>query len=615
MAPKSPDKKEGDSSSVEKAAERLLRAQEALFAEEKPAPQARPNSIEKSVEAAPLQSSDAGGEPPPASLETPEPPLAESLPPVAPTAAPASPEPPPMADVAAPSPAPEVDVQTAPAPQTPPPQSSPPQSAEAPPPPTEIPSTSPVSEPLHAIPVSEPDVPPSPAAQAGSAEVLVSADGETVEETSRAARLADRYRDAAVTAAAPGADQNDQSVDAQTDDQIYDDQTYDDGAEEIEDTPRKRRGFFGTVWAIVRFILIGSKRVKKPGRKPRKAVKYRKPAKPGAPGPAMTGRGARARGLLGRVTAAVPRIGRVRDMKVPSGIQKRLPNRISARLSGGEAVERPEPEAVPPTAQQLRRQSADGHILRPLDLSSRTGRVIEIDVDQVRADGMVTPSGERTQIAEEFRLIKRPLLLNAFEDGADAIRNGNVIMVASSRSGEGKTFTAINLAMSIASERDLTVLLIDADVAKPDINNVLNFAADRGLVDLIADEQLDVADVMLRTSIDNLSILPAGRGHHLATELLASDRMGKLVSELSSRYPERIIVMDSPPALQSSVAGVLALNVGQILFVVEAEKTAQTAVDSAIGLVSACKNINLLLNKSRPIGSGERFGGGYGGYY
>lgn len=536
-----------------------------------------------------------------------------------------------MADVAAPSPAPEVDVQTAPvtqtpAPQTPvphspppqssPPQSLPPQSADAPPPPTEIPSTSPVSEPPHAIPVSEPDVPPSPEAQAGSAEVLVSADGETVEETSRAARLADRYRDAAVTAAAPGPDQNDQSVDAQTDDETYDDPAYDDdGAEEIEDTPRKRRGFFGTIWAIVRFVLIGSKRVKKPGRKPRKAVKYRKPAKPGAPGPAMTGRGARARGLLGRATAAVPRLGRVRDMKVPSGIQKRLPNRISARLSGGEAVERPEPEAVPPTAQQLRRQSADGHILRPLDLSSRTGRVIEIDVDQVRADGMVTPSGERTQIAEEFRLIKRPLLLNAFEDGADAIRNGNVIMVASSRSGEGKTFTAINLAMSIASERDLTVLLIDADVAKPDINNVLNFAADRGLVDLIADEQLDVADVMLRTSIDNLSILPAGRGHHLATELLASDRMGKLVSELSSRYPERIIVMDSPPALQSSVAGVLALNVGQILFVVEAEKTAQTAVDSAIGLVSACKNINLLLNKSRPIGSGERFGGGYGGYY
>lgn len=228
---------------------------------------------------------------------------------------------------------------------------------------------------------------------------------------------------------------------------------------------------------------------------------------------------------------------------------------------------------------------------------------------------MVTPFGERTHIAEEFRLIKRPLLLNAFEKGPNAIRNGNVIMVASSRSGEGKTFMAVNLAMSIASERDLTVLLIDADVAKPDIPNVLGFEADLGLVDLIADDQIDVSDVIVRTNIENLSVMPAGRPHHLATELLASERMGDLVSELSLRYPERVVIMDSPPALLSSVAGVLALNVGQTLFVVEAERTSQTAVDSAIGLVSACKNINLLLNKSRPLGGGERFGSYQSSYY
>ena len=248
-------------------------------------------------------------------------------------------------------------------------------------------------------------------------------------------------------------------------------------------------------------------------------------------------------------------------------------------------------------------------------MSRRVGRSVEIDIEKIRAAGMVTPSGERTHIAEEFRLIKRPLLLNAFEKGPNAIRNGNVIMVASSRSGEGKTFMAVNLAMSIASERDLTVLLIDADVAKPDIPNVLGFDADLGLVDLIADDRIDMSEVIMRTNIENLSIMPAGRPHHLATELLASERMGNLVSELSLRYPERVVIMDSPPALLSSVAGVLALNVGQTLFVVEAERTSQTAVDSAIGLVSACKNINLLLNKSRPLGGGERFGSYQSSYY
>ena len=299
---------------------------------------------------------------------------------------------------------------------------------------------------------------------------------------------------------------------------------------------------------------------------------------------------------------------RLRALSIRQGISENV-----AALRGEPGEQSEHDKAV--EAARRRFAAADTHIRRPLDLTARSGRTVEIDLEGVHAAGMVTPFGERTQIAEEFRLIKRPLLLNAFEKGQNAIRNGNIIMVASSRSGEGKTVTAINLAMSIASERDGTVLLIDADVAKPDIANALGFETDIGLVDLIADDRIKVSDVILRTNIDNLSVMPAGRPHHLATELLASERMAQLVSELSLRYPERVVVMDSPPALLSSVAGVLALNVGQILFVVEAERTSQTAVDSAIGLVSACKNINLLLNKSRPIGGSERFGSYYAGYY
>lgn len=384
------------------------------------------------------------------------------------------------------------------------------------------------------------------------------------------------------------------------------------------EVPPKKRGVFGAIWGVVRFLLIGKKRPKKT--RPQPASPTAAPT--GAPARAANPR--RRPRLPSRLPKGLtlPRLGIFRWMRphVAAGIGKvpglrRLTHTKAEVAAHIERVAAATPEGIAEIAAETRRSTAGSHIQRPLDMSHRVGRSVEIDIEKIQAAGMVTPFGERTHIAEEFRLIKRPLLLNAFEKGANAIRNGNVIMVASSRSGEGKTFMAVNLAMSIASERDLTVLLIDADVAKPDIPNVLGFEADLGLVDLIADDRIDMSEVIMRTNIENLSVMPAGRPHHLATELLASERMGNLVSELSLRYPERVVIMDSPPALLSSVAGVLALNVGQTLFVVEAERTSQTAVDSAIGLVSACKNINLLLNKSRPLGGGERFGSYQSSYY
>lgn len=242
----------------------------------------------------------------------------------------------------------------------------------------------------------------------------------------------------------------------------------------------------------------------------------------------------------------------------------------------------------------------------------KTSRFVEFNFEQMRSAGLVTSDADGIQVTEEFRLIKRPLLLKAFDKGPDAIPNGNVIMVASSRPGEGKTFCAVSLAMSIALERDLTVLLIDADVLKPDIANVLGFEAELGLVDLIADKTLDIPDVMLRTSVENLTILPAGRAHHLSTELLASERMESIVRDIAKRYRDRVIIVDSPPVLMSSIAGVLALHVGQILFVVEAERTAQSSLDSALALVNSCKNISLLLNKARANSGSEKFGAYYG---
>jgi len=241
-------------------------------------------------------------------------------------------------------------------------------------------------------------------------------------------------------------------------------------------------------------------------------------------------------------------------------------------------------------------------------------RPVVIDLAAMRAAGMVTDTAERSAIAEEFRFVKRPLILRASAPSKPSDKPGNLIMVSSARPGEGKTFCAINLAMSIALERDLTVMLIDADISKPSIPAVLGIEAHKGLIDLVSDDSLDVSDVLLRTNIDNLTVLPAGRSHHLATELLASDRMERLVEEVVRRYDDRLIIIDSPPVLMSSIPGVLALHVGQIVFVVQAERSTQASIDSALGLISGCENIYLLLNKTRTIAGVDNFDGYYGYY-
>jgi len=242
------------------------------------------------------------------------------------------------------------------------------------------------------------------------------------------------------------------------------------------------------------------------------------------------------------------------------------------------------------------------------------GKAVVIDLDAMRTAGMVTNTAERSAIAEEFRYVKRPLILRATEPRQPSAKPRNLIMVSSARPGEGKTFCAVNLAMSIALERDLTVMLIDADITKPSIPSVLGIDVHLGLTDLVSDDSLDVSDVLLRTNIDNLTVLPAGRSHHLATELLASDRMERLVEEIVRRYDDRIIIIDSPPVLMSSIPGVLALHVGQTVFVVQAERSTQASIDSALGLISDCENIYLLLNKTRTIAGVDSFDGYYGYY-
>jgi exopolysaccharide/PEP-CTERM locus tyrosine autokinase len=237
-------------------------------------------------------------------------------------------------------------------------------------------------------------------------------------------------------------------------------------------------------------------------------------------------------------------------------------------------------------------------------------RRIEIDLDAAAAMGIVVPHAPRSQIADQYRVIKRPLIKNAMGKGASVIANGNLIMVTSALPGEGKSFTSINLAMSIAAELDNTVMLVDADVARPSVMRMLGLPAGPGLLDLVLDDTKDLSSVLLKTNIEKLTILPSGTPHPRATELLASDAMVKLLEDMAARYSDRIIVFDSPPLLITTESRVLATHVGQIVLVVNAGKTLQSEVKRALATIESCPVKMLLLNRSSSL-----FKGGYGYSY
>jgi exopolysaccharide/PEP-CTERM locus tyrosine autokinase len=233
---------------------------------------------------------------------------------------------------------------------------------------------------------------------------------------------------------------------------------------------------------------------------------------------------------------------------------------------------------------------------------------VNLDLLKMRQYGIVTPDQGRTQIAEQFRVIKRPLLTNAFNKGPGMIRNGNLIMVTSALAGEGKSFCTVNLAMSIAMEMDRTVLLVDADVARPSIPKILGVGTERGLLDILVEEDLGLADVLIKTDVEKLTLLTAGRRHSHSTELLASRNMEELLKELAERYADRVVIFDSPPLLLTSEARVLATQMGQIVLVVEAETTSQQAVKETLRQIESCDVVNLIYNKTRTFSGGEYYG-------
>lgn len=239
-------------------------------------------------------------------------------------------------------------------------------------------------------------------------------------------------------------------------------------------------------------------------------------------------------------------------------------------------------------------------------------RHVDVDLARLAALGMVTPDKPRSMLAEQFRVVKRPLIRNAKGKGAAKVEKGNLIMVTSALPREGKSFSAINLAISMAMELDFRVLLVDADFARPSILPKLALEPQKGLMDVLLGDVSELSEVILRTNIEKLSLLPAGMPHPRATELIASEAMANMLEEISGRYPDRIIIFDSPPLIPTTEARVLAAHMGQILVVVEADRTTHGALRQALTTIENCPVKLMLLNKASVRESSGLYGYGYG---
>ncbi len=284
--------------------------------------------------------------------------------------------------------------------------------------------------------------------------------------------------------------------------------------------------------------------------------------------------------------------------------------------AAGEGGDQASDSPAPGMPEQHVKQSADPSAVPcPPGVASLGGRhAIDIDMRLLNAGGYLIPGGPPTRMSEEYQQIKRRLLGHMVEGMQLNPRPANLIMVTSSLPGEGKTFTVANLAISLAQEVDRTVLVVDTDIVKSDLSRLLGVHEEPGLFDYLDHPDHDIGNYLLRTNLPNLTLLPAGRTHGGYTEKLASSAMARLADELASRYADRVILFDCPPVLASSGAAALAPCMGQVVMVVEAERTTQATIRQALHAMEHVAITGLVFNKSRRSTLGGSYGYGYGQY-
>ncbi|WEK01586.1 MAG: AAA family ATPase [Candidatus Sphingomonas phytovorans] len=264
-------------------------------------------------------------------------------------------------------------------------------------------------------------------------------------------------------------------------------------------------------------------------------------------------------------------------------------------------------EAPPPPTQELPLEE----VLPPLAPPTRTMRGAVIDRAMLAAKGLLVPGAPIGALVEEFRQVKRQLLQTARVVRKSDGDRSRTILVCSAKPNDGKTYCAVNLAISMAAEREVEVLLVDADFAKPDVMNRLGLKDGPGLLDALADPRIDIEACVVRTDIPQLSLLPAGKKSNTDTELLASRRTSEIIANLLAADPKRLLIFDSPPVLAASPASVLANHAGQVLLIVRADCTSEGDLRDAVAQLDGCEHIQLVLNAVSFVPGGRRFGSYY----
>ena len=312
------------------------------------------------------------------------------------------------------------------------------------------------------------------------------------------------------------------------------------------------------------------------------------------------------------------------------GLDRLMPARVPAKLPEGKSVRMPKPakSAGPPAAAPTDPAQATAPAAaaaapsapipaKPIDDDVPAARLPRdprpIDRKNLRKQGFVNPDAGASALREEFRIVKRQVLATAQADGSPLSRR---VLICSPHTGEGKTFCAVNLALSMASERDIEVVLIDADFAKPSIMSTFGLGnakeAKRGFMNALKDDSIRPEELVVATDVEGLFLMPAGERTGSDAEYLASDRTAEVLDRLTRGAKNRILIFDSPPALAASPAAELAKHVGQSLLVARADATARAALEDAVDLLSACPDIRLILNDATFSPSGRKFGSYYG---
>ena len=250
-------------------------------------------------------------------------------------------------------------------------------------------------------------------------------------------------------------------------------------------------------------------------------------------------------------------------------------------------------------------------VSRPTEPRTSYHRTVPLDINQLRRQGLIPLSVQERELAAQYRHIKRPLVAMAISRGSERLPHGNSIMVTSALPGEGKSFTSLNLALSIALEQDLRVLLVDADVPRPRLSREFGLEGEPGLIDALRDQSCDVESLIVGTDNPSLAVLPAGSQSDTATELLAGARMAEVVSQLCENDPNRIVLFDSPPVLPTTEARVLTQVIGQVVLVVRCGRTPQKAVLEALHLMLDPGVVNLVLTHADKSGAGSYYYGHY----